>query len=312
MGNSKHCKNIVLIILSIIFLILLFIDSPAFKNHRLWSEVWNFGHIITFYTWTYLLLGISKRFNALSLHYQIIYATVAVLAISTGVEAIQLNLARTASIGDILYSLLGSLIAIAFISKQKKKTNKTILIACQTILIILLFIPILITGKIISDEVFAHYQFPVLSNFETPFELSRWENIRSETSIVTNKLTQSNALKIELAKNGYSGITLSYFKRNWNTFRRLNLDLYTEKDSIELTISINDKQHEQQGYNFNDRYTKAVILQPGLNRISIPLKEVINAPATRKMNLAHIKAITITARELKYSQFVFLDDVYLN
>lgn len=311
MHKNKPIKIFLLSIVSGLFLMLLFIDAPAFKNHRLWSEVWNLGHIASFYAWAILLLTISKRFQSVTFHYQLAIASTAILTTSIIIEAIQYNLGRTASASDIFYSLQGGLLAIVFCSNQTQSVNKVILRLYKVSILFSLLLPILLISKITADEVIAHSQFPILSNLETPFEVSRWQTIQSKISVINEEEKQNNVLKVELSGSQYSGLTLEYFKSNWKEYKELKLKLFLIEGALELTVSIHDRPHELQGYDFNDRFTKKIYLKSGWNSFEIPISDIINAPAGRKTDITKIKAITITSRNLSSEKIVFLDDVQL-
>ena len=91
---------------------------------------------------------------------------------------------------------------------------------------------------------------------------------------LSNKYATSGqkSLKMELYPSSYPGITLNKFNPNWSNFTVFMFDIYNEEQvPLHLAIRIDDKKNPS----FNNRYNHTIILNPGMNHISIPLDSLI-------------------------------------
>jgi len=75
-----------------------------------------------------------------------------------------------------------------------------------------------------------------------------------------------------------------------------------------LNIRINDVQHTQE---YSDRFNRCFTVHPGINKIIIPLDNVINAPLGRKMDMNHIQTICVFARNVTDEFVAWFDDFIL-
>jgi hypothetical protein len=78
-----------------------------------------------------------------------------------------------------------------------------------------------------------------------------------------------------------------------------------------MTCRIHDRIHVQGGRRFQDRFNRRYTMQPGWNRIHIPLLDVQQAPEGRAMDLNFIMAVGLFATRLDRLRIVFLDDIRL-
>jgi hypothetical protein len=78
-----------------------------------------------------------------------------------------------------------------------------------------------------------------------------------------------------------------------------------------MTCRIHDRIHVQGAQRFQDRFNRRYTIQPGWNRIHIPLLDVQQAPEGRAMDLNFIMAVGLFATRLDRLRIVFLDDIRL-
>jgi hypothetical protein len=70
-----------------------------------------------------------------------------------------------------------------------------------------------------------------------------------------------------------------------------------EPTPAEITVRIDDAAH-QHNLAFHDRFTRAFTLQPGPNRIEVPLDDVRVAPRDRELDLERVESLLIFAVDL--------------
>jgi hypothetical protein len=80
---------------------------------------------------------------------------------------------------------------------------------------------------------------------------------------------------------------------DWSGYDRLSFTVYSGmKEPVSIVVRIDDAQHDNR---YTDRFNRRLVLQPGVNRVSIPLSEVRNSPRGRKMNMTRIQRVVLFA-----------------
>ncbi len=167
-------------------------------------------------------------------------------------------------------------------------------------------------AEALCDEGIARGQFPLLADFETPFEKDRWEG-NARASVDRSVSRHGNAsLRVEMDTSLYSGIALVYFPRNWNAYHFLLLEVFNpSSEAISITCRIHDRQHEEGVQTYKDRFNEGFLLQQGWNELRIDLGKVARAPFGRVMDLGEIRAVGLFATKLSAPRTVFVDYVRL-
>ncbi len=301
-----------LLILSIIGSVLLFFGGPDFYSSRPFRLAWELGHICLFFFYTYTLLQIWRSFATRPFQVQIIVILPLSLFLGFLIEWSQAALDRTFSFKDILMNTIGSIAAIAFLSPTRIAFSRNLLRITQIIicfLILLLTYPLVI---VLVDQVVATRQFPVLSNFETPFEINRWGG-SAIIAIEKNTVKEGEAsLKVQLTTQRYSGISLNHFPPNWHDRDYLHVSIFNpSQEPLKVTLRVNDNEHISNGQLYSDRFNRQFILSYGWNNIDIAIDDIRNAPKNRVMNLRAIRHLGIFTVNLKNPQLIYIDDVRL-
>jgi len=165
----------------------------------------------------------------------------------------------------------------------------------------------------LADEWLVDRQFPLLSDFETPFEVDRWQHekpLRLERTITRHGET---SLRVQLTTSKYSTASLRYFHHDWSGYDAFNFSLFnTGNDTVMMTCRINDIQHYKLGQNYHDRFNRRIYLAPGWNDFKIPLAEIINAPKSRKMDIHQINLICFFSMSLAEPRNIYIDHIYLD
>jgi len=165
----------------------------------------------------------------------------------------------------------------------------------------------------ILDETAARSQFPVLSDFETPFEIDRWWAGNADFSI-DNKMHYHGkaSLKVILSTSHHSGVSLIYLPGNWMHYKELQLSIYNpDEKPIELTCHIPDRQNRRSINTYDDGFYKSFSISNGWNLIRIPLIQIANTPLKPKIALDQIRLLWIFAVSLPEPRTIYIDYVRL-
>ena len=120
------------------------------------------------------------------------------------------------------------------------------------------------------------------------------------------------SLRVALTTQRYSGVTLKYFQGNWETYDRFQFRVYNPSSgSLSLTCRIHDDIHAQDAQDFHDRFNRTFDLPMGWSTVTIPLKEIKAAPATRQMDLRRIRGVRLFAFRLPHPRIIYIDDLKL-
>lgn len=291
--------------------VLLFVGGPGYHTPRSLSSVWDLGHVAAFSLWSFLLLQWktiekSSRF----LQWRILLAFGLLFGGIT--EGFQSLIGGDASFGDLLRDMLGVLITLSWfapasdnLSSGARRTVKSVSVS----LLLIACIPLIVS---VSDELLARARFPVLSDFETPFEKDRWEG--GARFAIDRAIAHKGkaSLRVEMDTSLYSGVSLVYFPRDWTGYRYLSMEIFNPMpDAFKITCRIHDGVHEKGEQRYDDRYNQVFHLLPGWNSLRIDLGDVLRAPVGRRMDIRNIRAVGVFSSRLPAPRTVFIDSVRL-
>jgi VanZ family protein len=307
---SKKYRTLLTTTLALIS-ILFFIGGPEYQSPRSFQTTWNLGHIIFFALLPLMIFSfqIKKEFKPITQAAMVIGIT---LILGIAVELFQYGFNRTPDMGDLTRNMIGAMIAIFFLLPTKKALSRPTLLIMKSFTVILAiaqFYPIVIA---LLDEHNARRYFPILADFQTPFQIHRWSesDIFSISHIPNNP--ENPALKANLTTDQYSGVSLKHFPGNWQNYQWLQFRVYNPStEPITLTCRIHDKKHTQGLQQYNDRFNNTYHITQDWNTIAINLNNVRQAPATRTMELSNIYGIGIFATRLPHPRTIYIDDLKL-
>jgi len=156
-----------------------FLGGPGYHSSRSFAAAWNLGHILFFTLASWLLARILLARNSgitfFSLFLQVFFV---ILLSGIGVELLQMGIdGRFPDLRDVLRNQLGCLVGFAFFSPVAVPAAGIRLRALQAGVVGLVLLAAWPLARAVIDEQLAREQFPVLSDFETPFERLRWKDI---------------------------------------------------------------------------------------------------------------------------------------
>jgi VanZ family protein len=308
--NALRIK--ILIPVSGILFILLFSGGFGYYSKHSYKHAWDMGHVLAFSVWTYLLLLVWKDFRQWPFLKQFISVFLFTLSLGILIEYLQVGFQRTPEIGDVMRDLIGSLITLSFISPSRKTIPIFSLRLVQTCVALMFLFGTYPLARALTDEYIAKNQFPLLSDFETAFEIDRWgEN--PDLAIHHNiAIHGESSLKVPLRTELYSGVSLLYFPRDWRNFHSLKIAVFNPSvGSLTIGCRINDIQHFTNGGEYNDRYNASFLLRQGWNTITITIGDIANAPLGRKMDMSKVQMVRIYVKQIPEPGEIYIDHVRL-
>ena len=312
MMNNKTSKivNNILYVFIALCIPLLFFGSQPLIQFRLLPYLWDYGHIALFAAIFWLLFSNWNLFAEKSIYWTLLTTILPIIFVSVPIELIQGINGREYSFLDIMRNCLGATIAIAFhpdsFSDNRTFSRSKLKYLGVSVLIIFSY-PLLINT---ADTINAYRSFPVLSDFESPFELTRW----SGNQLIVEKLDASNnhVMVNTFTTDEYSNLTFESFPNNWAGFSKISFRIFNEGTTIhELNLRIHDQRHRKSNWDYNDRFNQVIILNPGWNKVSIDLNLVRVHPINREIDMSKIEEIIIFSHNLQTNIRLYFDDFKL-
>ena len=287
------------------------LEGLNYESSRTFDTLWNFGHLLLFFYYNYLLIHLRPGFKNKSWLMRVFIVFGLTTLFGFGIEIFQQSLmGGKADLSDIAKNYLGALLAfIIFWTNKKEKWLKGSLYLVLSVLLVIEIKPVVAT---ISDEIESYKQFPVLADFESDIELERLSTTTNPLEISDDYSSHGeHSLKVEFIPRNYSTLSLNYFPRDWQGYSFIKFDIYNPGEELTIICRINDREHREHGNVYQDRFNKEIILISGWNNIQIDLAIVRNAPATRRMNLKNVLNWAIFTVKLPEKRIVFLDYIRL-
>ncbi|MGD8664159.1 MAG: hypothetical protein PVH37_29800 [Desulfobacterales bacterium] len=302
-----------LVLIALACLVLLIWGGPKAYSARSYQNAWDLGHLLLFAALTLLVLKSSKTIANWSFIKQLAIILAAVLLASFVIELAQRGMAfRNPDIFDILRNFIGSLFTFAFFSLSRKCIHPGRLRAFRMAVLFVVALSVIPLAVAVSDEIIASNQFPILSDFESPFEQARWSGEAGYALETGHARRGKKSMKIVLHTTQYSGVALDYFPHDWRNYEYLKFSIFNGSDeTLHLVCRIHDNSHYDNGGEYDDRFNKNLYFHQGWNDIAISLKEVEHSPKGRKMDLRRIQAMGIFSVNLLSERIIYLDYVRL-
>ena len=290
---------------------LLFIPFPMsdFSDYK--NAIWDLGHVGYFFLLTRWLYGLFGH-HLDSLSARILTTLLIVVLLSGVIEAIQFAIGRMASLDDAFNNLLGCLLAL-LVCQYKQIDGKAVRYSALFIVVLFAAWRLAPLSTILADYVVARAMHPVVANFETPFEMSRW---RSHFPLTLSDESSSRELVVHLRPlNDYPGLTITPRVQDWRGYSVIQFEIFNNSQQVwNMHFRINDKQHKQTGFNYKDRYNTLFELSPGFNRFKVDLNQVKAAPVSRDMDMENIIRVSFffrlepTVGTIQFDNIVLLNE----
>lgn len=293
-----------------------FLWGPNYLSSRSFKYFWDLGHIFYFMLFSYAFAEffLKKKFNlsAGKLFY-VVFAVTFFLGLFIEYGQLLMSGGRSPDLYDVARNQFGCLLAFSFFVKPLFLTNKALRFALYGLLPIAAVSAVLPFSGAIFDEAMARRKFPVLSDFETPFEKSRWVPKGGMTMVQDVVRNGRVAASVQLSTEEYSGVSLFYFPHDWSGYRWLHFSINNPtSDTFEIICRINDSKHRELGQQYADRFNRNYWLRPGWNDVAISLDEVEQAPAGRKMDLTTIELLGLFVMNQSVPRIIYIDNFFLS
>lgn len=273
----------------------------------LWRELQNTGHSVVFGILTVLVLCSYQSFVTEPARHPLRgYLLTGIVCLLGGgaVEVIQFFTGRDADVLDVVRDMAGILAALALCAAFDPRLvrpgtgwrgmlRRIVLLACAAALVV--------AGSYALVRLSCAYQqraraFPVIADPAADwtaaflaFSHASLERIDDPAACAASGSERLAQLRLEPVR--YAGFSIIEPQPDWRAYSRLLLTLTSARSApLELDLRIDDALHNQE---YTDRFNRTLLLQPGVNRVSIPLSEIRDAPAGRRMDMAHITGITL-------------------
>lgn len=309
----KLLPKILLYALFITCLTFLFVNGPTWHSPLSYQKAWDLGHILLFFIGGILLLTDFRRYFKDTFWGHSLAVVVFSLVLGLLTELIQGHFHRDPDLGDLFRDLLGGCAAVVFRSPSRHDLPGRQAISFKVVLILLVLLETVPLTRALADEWIARMQFPLLCDFETPFEANRWYSawdLPLEKNIARHG---DQSLQVQFAAAPYSAVSMRFFPGDWSDYTDFCFSVYNNRqDTLSLTLRINDRIYYSAGQNYDDRFNRILRLAPGWNDFIIPISGIINAPRSRKMDVKNIELICFYAINLTASRTIYFDYLHLS
>ena len=289
--------------------VLLFVGGPDYDSLRSFRYVWGVGHLLCFALWTYLYSVWRVDASFRRIFFETLFLTIIIGGMT---ELIQSGIGREASWQDLGNDVIGSCIGSLFFTQARKKLPALHLKIFQLPVLLLMLWSLFPVGKVLVDDLVSWQQFPILSNFETVFEITRWNGSAKRNIDHQIHFSGQSSLRLNLSTQRYSGIGLKDFPRNWSDYKAVSLQVFNpDTEPLTLYLRIHDQQHRLHNNAYSDRYNGTFNILPGWNHLQVSLADVAKAPKNRELDLSHVAGLILFVGKLDKPRTIYLDEVKL-
>jgi len=293
-----------------ILIALLFVSGAGSEAGRIERQIWESGHFALFAAASFLGMHWS-RLKQLSAIKQLTLILLAGLLLGFITELLQKWVGRSFEYLDIVNDLLGALAGWCLWKSFASRGWRQVMLITTVTVCTLIGIRGLMLA--LADEYRLNRDFPELADFEHLSELQRWQ-MRSAW-LKLSKAHRSNgryALKVVFYPGKSPAITLKDLSSDWRGYRFLRLYIFNPGQQVNhFVLKVYDQRHQKNHYRYADRFNQILMLRPGVNDIRIKLSDIENAPDKRKMDMAHIRGLSLSATNLKETTILYLDHIRL-
>lgn len=291
---------------------LFFVGGPDWSSTPLDRALWDLGHLIFFGLATYAV----QPWRWLQGWRLWLTVTLVVLAIGITIELLQSGLARQEDWRDVLRNQIGTWLVLAWhplLTSTTRTPGSTRALALASLALVAFELGA--AGVVASRQLEINSQLPLLYNFshEQPTRFWRGPVTPSSLQAGTSERTDWKSLEISLNTKLYSGASLDNLPPDWRGYDQLRLSLFNpHNDSFTMNLRINDVAHERDVNTYGDRFNTQLELKPGVNRFTLKLDDVKNAPGTRTMDMSDIRRLGLFVIRLPQPRTVYLTELRLD
>lgn len=235
-------------------------------------------------------------------------AVVALLAIFS--ELIQVPTARNASLGDFASDMLGGFgfmcVAMGLSRRVPVPRERRLYLVLVGMASIAFPLAPLVTVS--ASYVERAQSLPSLIRFDSRYSELLFKMQTAELIKIKEPTSGKVSAAILLGDGQWPGISFPDIWPNWEAYEALSIEIENpEVTNLPISIRIHDRDHRH-NQTFDDRFNRRMDLVPGRQTLQIDLREIREAPAGRKMNMAEIDGLILfTTRRQAGRRFVLHD-----
>lgn len=122
-------------------------------------------------------------------------------------------------------------------------------------------------------------------------------------------VSTSSVARVTFQTGVYPGFTIREPYPDWRGFRELVFDAFSDlAQPVQLVLRVHDRDHN---HDYHDRFNRIIRIEPGMNRISVPLVDVRSAPRDRRMDMSRIWGVVLFADHPREPFVLYLGDLRL-
>ena len=310
--KPSQARNFLYLLLCVVAIAALMVPRSIVSiDTRSGYALWESGHLFLFFVGAHLLCVFYPSLLSRTFTSQLGICLGGALFCALIVETLQSSISgKSLELTDIIGDLTGALLFLSFHYRRQGKPffflhGSALLLAGFVLWPVLCFF---------SDEMLARSQFPLLADFETPFEKSRFEGKTGSGVRTTEQAFHGRrSLRLALLPGPWSGMTMKYFPSDWRGYSQFGFAVYNPgADPVSLEVSIQDAAYRHGNKPFSDCFSQKIDLPAGCwTRVQISLADVQKGPRTREMDLAHIAGLGFFVDKEKRPLTLYLDAIGL-
>lgn len=268
------------------------------------GELQNFGHTLLFGVLALLVLCTYRAIapaNARHPLWAYLAAGTGCLLAGGAVEGIQALTGGDADARDVVRDLAGILIALCAGAAFDPRFVRPPRLSARIVLLGIALVLAVSSSWPLATLAWAHYQraraFPVIIDPAAAWSAHYLRHIHArqegpdDVTACAAPAGSAGLSRLRLAPVRYAGISVIEPYPDWLGHEMLVFELYSvESVPFDLALRIHDARHDQ---DFSDRFNRRLTLKPGPNRFRIPLVEVRDAPAGRRMDMSNIAGVML-------------------
>lgn len=284
-------------VLVLIAIPLLVIDRPTGADQELARGLWNLGHICFF---ALAIIALKRQLDMRNWPHWLAIS-IAVFVISVILEFLQYGAGRERGWEDIERNLIGAWLAIFWLIPGSAQVWTGRVVATG-----LFLAQVSVVAQVALTDYRLNQRLPILTSLEKPYERQWWEG-QVERSSEHTRLGQYS-LKVLFSDSDYASAILHTLPGDWTGYQSLRFEVYNPQlTPVSLNLRIQDLNHQQRGLRFNDRFNLAFTVEHGWNTLEIDLKDVLEAPETRQMQMDKIARLEVFTTSLSQPKVIYLD-----
>lgn len=264
-------------------------------------------HAPVFALVAFLIFAVAKDGIRRSAILTSIVCGIALVAAGAVMEVVQAFVGRQPSVGDVLANAGGTLAGGLFYHSRRIRWQWSVVTVLVGIAILVRFT--LSPAFVVADAIRQRREMPLIASFESARELRRWTGQACSWRMDSRHATHGDSsLRVELQPGRFPGVRLETAPL-WAGYEQLQFDCFLAgSEPLTVVVKIHDWHHNGE---LDDRFNRRIVLAPGGNRITIPLQEIVDAPAARELDMRAIEGFSLFAVRLRAGRTIYLDEIRL-